>query len=82
MCGLFTILGLIHCRLEGNIMIFDAETLSVVTQILTTAGISILGIRGMIAALTLRVERIETDLAELRARYAVNHPVPTTTPIP
>ena len=55
-------------------MVFDAETLAVVTQVISTAGISILGIRGMIAALTARVERIEGDLAELRARYAVNHP--------
>ena len=63
-------------------MQIDAETLGIVTQVLTTAGISILGIRGMITALTLRVERIENDLSELRARYAVNHPVPTTTPLP
>lgn len=63
-------------------MQIDAETLGVVTQILTTAGISILGIRGMIAALTARVERIELDLAELRARYAVNHPVPQHPPLP
>lgn len=63
-------------------MVLDAETLSVITQVISTAGISILGIRGMIVALTSRVERIEGDLAELRTRYAANHPVPTqhTTP--
>lgn len=63
-------------------MVFDAETLAIVTQVISTAGISILGIRGMIAALTSRVEKIEADLSELRALYAVNHPVPTQHPTP
>ena len=63
-------------------MVFDADTPATVTLVISTAGISILGIRGMIAALTSRVEKIEADLSELRAHYAVDHPVPLTQPRP
>lgn len=63
-------------------MVFDAETLAVVTQVISTAGISILGIRGMIATLTARVERIERDLTELRTHYSANQPVALTQPDP
>lgn len=58
----------------------DAQTIELVVQVITTAGLSIAGIRGMIAALTARVATIETDVADLRRRYATMHPQTDTKP--
>lgn len=68
-------------------MQLDQETIGLVVQVIATAGLSIGGIRGMITALTARVAAIElsvnqhgADLADLRARYASQHPlVPPST---
>ncbi len=52
----------------------DAQTVELVVQVITTAGLSIAGVRGLIAALTARIANLEADVADLRRRYALVHP--------
>jgi len=77
MCASSMTLGLHSCPLDTtpvHTMQLDPQTLELVVQIISTAGLSIAGVRGLIAALTSRIATIEADVADLRARYARVHP--------
>ena len=59
----------------------DPDTLQQIAALLSPAVLTILGVRTTLASLqsamdTLRAElaAVKVDLADLRARYAVNHP--------
>lgn len=59
----------------------SGETLNTLLQVAATAGVTVAGIKGSIVALTARVDAIESqvrglvmDVAELRQRYARQHP--------
>ena len=55
-------------------MALDPQTMELVVQVITTAGLSIAGVRGLIATLSARIAAIEADVADLRGRYARMHP--------
>ena len=67
--------------------LLTGEALNTILQVAATAGVTVAGIKGSIAALTSRVDAIEVqvrglvlDVAELRARYTRQHPEGSTAP--